>query len=255
MISPQEMADYDDTPLMYEETTEMYYLDVDEKKGKLVLPSNKRHGTKLEDVFPSDFLYGVDSKILDTKDYEWKITYQFSSSFRNPYEQGIGQYGNPNLTFRRLYIILCYHFNDSYFIDDYFDKVYPYTMKEMVENRLAGTKEAFLELVEEAGRKTKDNRLDLRYNINKELLSWSETIADEEADYLSDMIKEDIKDCLQNGRIPLNFNPSETTLALREKLGIDSRKGFYATGQLIDDIRIFFSLEKKGWQTKSGTLV
>ena len=223
MISPKEMEDYDDTPLMFEETTEMYYLDSVDKIGKL-LPLDKQHETNLEEIIPEDFLYNIDSSVLDSNSYEWKLTYQFSSSFRDPFRQGKGQYGNPNLTFRRLYIILCYHFNDSYFIDDYFEKVYPSTMKDIVEARLEGTKKAFLELVEEA-------------------------------DSLAQLVKEDIEECLSSGRVPLNFTLSATTLAIREKLGIESFEPFYATGQLIDDLKIFFNLEKKGWQTKQGIMV
>lgn len=257
MISPKEMEDYDNTPLMFEETMEMYYLDSVDKIGKL-LPLDKQHETNLEEIIPEDFLYYVDSSVLDSNSYEWKLTYQFSSSFRDPFRQGKGQYGNPNLTFRRLYVILCYHFNDSYFIDDYFEKVYPSTMKDIVEARLEGTKKAFLELVEEAGietRITKGNKLDLRYRINRELTDWSDTIAEEEANYLAQLVKEDIKECLSSGRIPLNFTLSATTLAIREKLGIESFEPFYATGQLIDDLKIFFNLEKKGWQTKQGIMV
>jgi len=258
MINESEFANYDDTPLKFEETTEMFYLDKNAKVGKL-LPVRKWHDTDLEEMLPDDFLYDIETDVLDTDSYEWAISYQFSSDFRNPYQQGKGQYGNPRLSFRRLYVILCERFNDhEYFIDDYFEKVYPYTMKSIVEERLDSTKKAFLELVEEAGRQTritKGNKLDLRYAINKELTELGEDIAQEDADDLAKMVKEDIQLCLMTGIIPLNFNPSSTTMQIRRALGISSNVGFYATGQLIDDLRIFFRLERKQWQTQQGILV
>lgn len=257
MISAQEMELYDDTPLLLEELTEEYYLDRRDGIAK-PLSEEMKHPTKLKEKMPEDFLYSVDTDVLDLESYEWKLTYQFSSNFRDPYQQGIGQYGSPNLSFRRLYIILCEHFNHAYFIDDYFINVYPSTMKETVETRLENTKKAFLELVEEAiqqTRITKDNKLDMRYKMNRELNEWSDTIADEEADELARMVKEDIKNSLASGRIPLKFNLSDNTMKIRRELGISSNKEFFATEQLIDDLRIFFSLEKKGWQTKQGIMV
>lgn len=258
MISINELVSYDDTPLMFEETTEKFYLDKSAKIGRL-LPEEKWHDTDLDKIIPEDFLYDVGDSLLDSDDYEWAISYQFSSDFRNPYQQGIGQYGNPELSFRRLYVILCERFNNhQYFIDDYFEKVYPHTMKDIVEERLESTKQAYLELVDEVGmqtRITKGNKLDLRYALNKQIMELGDDIAQEDADYLANLVKEDIQLCLMTGIIPLNFTPSDTTLKIRKSLGIASNVGFYATGQLIEDLRIFFRLERKQWQTQQGIRV
>lgn len=255
------MIDYDaidDTPLMHEETTEFYYLDKNTFTGKL-LPKGKEHPTEIDKVFPDNFLYSPDDFMLDSEDYEWALTYQFSSDFRDPYFQGIGQYGNPNLSFRRLYIILSEHFNNhQYFIDEYFSSVYPYTMKERVEERLNSTKEEILDFVESEAyteKLTKSGKLNYRYKINKAVRDIISSVPQSVADELAEEIKHDIESALSNGSIPLNFSPKDSTLAIRSELGIGSTVGFYATGQLVDDLRIFFSLEKKGWQTYHGIRV
>lgn len=77
MISESEFANYDDTPLKFEETTEMFYLDKNAKVGKL-LPVRKWHDTDLEEMLPDDFLYDIETDVLDTDSYEWAISYQFS---------------------------------------------------------------------------------------------------------------------------------------------------------------------------------
>ena len=248
------IQELDDTPLLYEETMEKYYLDKKEFVGKL-LPERKWHETELEEVMPEDYVYKA-YRIADTEDYEWKLTYQFTSNFRDPY-LSYGQYGGDEMTFRRLYIILCEKFNSgSYFIDDYFESVYPYRLKEEVEQRLERAKEYYLELVDEAGmntRVTRDSSLDFRYKGNQELLSWD--FAQEEADELAQIIKDDIKSCLATGIIPLNFKLSSNTLKVRRELGINSKQEFFATGQLIDDLRIFFRLERKSWVSNLGIQV
>lgn len=254
MISKEYLQQIDDTPLQYEELTEMFYLDRADFVGKL-LPDSKRHETNLEEKMPEDFLYDIGS--TEDEDFEWSVSYQFSSRYRDNTTPSGRPYGSPLLTFRRLYIILCEKFNyGSYFIDDYFDTVYPARMKDTVEKRLEETKKAYLELVDELHQKLrKDGTLDKRYKANKELLIFGNETVQEEADTLAMWIKEDIEASLAIGAIPLNFSLSSATLKLRQELGIDSKEGFYAMGRLIDDLRIFFSLERKQWTTQQGIMV
>lgn len=248
MLNVQEI---DDTPLKFEETIERYYLDRRNFVGKL-LPEEKWHETNIEEVMPENFMYET-NRITDTEDYDWKLTYQFSSFYRNPYLLN-GKYGSNDMTYRRLYIILCEHFNHgAYFIDEYFESVYPYRLKEDVEKQLKDAKEAYLELVDESGEQTrviKDNKLDLRFKNNKALANWD--FAQEEADFIAQLVKDDIKACLASGIIPLNFSLSSDTIKLRNELGIKGANEFFATGQLIDDLRIFFRLEKKTWVSNLG---
>lgn len=254
MISAKEMQLYDDTPLEYEETMEMFYLDQKDFVGKL-LSEDKRHETELEEKMPEDFLY--EGKETSAEDYDWEITYQFSSAYRDNTTPSGRPYGNPLMTFRRLYIILCEKFNaGSYFIDDYFKYVYPSTMKETVEKRLENTKRAYLDLVDELHERIRENgTLDKRYKANKELLIFGNETVQEEADVLAEWVKEDIKACLEIGIIPLNFSLSRDTIKLREELGIHSDKEFFAMGHLIDDLRIFFRIRRKEWQTRQGIMV
>ena len=246
--------EYDDTSLLYEEVNELYYLDKRDFIGKL-LPET--HETELADKMPDDYLYDVDEELLDTEDYEWALTYQFSSNTRNPLTPSGRPYGNYDMTFRRLYIILCEKFNmGDYFIDEYFKSVYPYTMKEQVEARLKSDKEGYLEMVSEMhGRITKAGRLDRRSRANKELEYLSQEVMQSDADEVAQWVKDDIKSCLATGIIPLNFNLSDVTIEYREALGLGGEPEFYATGRLIDDLRIFFRLEKKEWKTQTGIMV
>jgi hypothetical protein len=43
-------------------------------------------------------------------DFDWQITYTFPATLRNP-KTAKGSYGGKHVTFRRLYLILCEHFN------------------------------------------------------------------------------------------------------------------------------------------------
>lgn len=266
MISAKNLAVYDDTPLMYEELTEMYFLDKETMQG-VFIPDDLdflRHETGLEEVMPDDFTYSAPEhgkgKLTNTRSYDWSLTYQFSSDFRNPYVS-LGRYGNPDMTFRRLYIILCERFNCGvYFIDEYFRLVYPFNgMKDIVEEELKEAKETYLYLMESTakrfGKVTKKGKLDMRYGINKIAMQSGLEGISYEADIVAQMVKDDIHRSLETGEIPILMSPSDTTLLIREYLGINSAEPFFATGQLIDDLRIFFRLEKKEWKTKSNIMV
>ena len=67
MISINELVNYDDTPLMFEETAEKFYLDKSAKIGRL-LPEEKWHDTDLDKIIPEDFLYDVGDSLLDSED-------------------------------------------------------------------------------------------------------------------------------------------------------------------------------------------
>jgi hypothetical protein len=236
--------EYDDYPLAEEETTEFYYLDNKAFVGKM-LPLEDAHETNIEKVMPENNIY--ESDLVDSDNFKWQITYQFSSNTRNPITSTGAQYGNYEMSFRRLYIILCEHFNNGqYFIDDYIKENFPVRLQDYVEARLKSTKEAYLALVNETkARKKKDGSLDMRYKSNKELAFLEQDSLQQETDEIAYMIKEDIKDCLATGIIPLKFELSSATMKTRKERGLPDIPAFYATGQLIDDLRIFFKLEKK----------
>lgn len=88
--------------------------------------------------------------LLDfSADFNWQITYSFPSTLRDYSTPNGYTYGGKNVTFRRLYLILCERFNGGdYFIDEYFDTVYPYTVKSEVDKKLETIKEELLEVAE-----------------------------------------------------------------------------------------------------------
>lgn len=168
--------------------------------------------------------YDVDMDLTSfVDDFEWQITYKFTDEVR-----GVpGGYGAKGMSFRRLYVILCEAYNSGiYFVEDYFDNVYPHTMKKEVDafldllkfeiiqeyteraSAVTSAEEKYEEAFQESSESTeefrsvkgeiasvkaeggkrvrKDNELDMRFTANKELL-LDEILA--ERKYLSDIKK------------------------------------------------------------------
>lgn len=258
MTDIRDSAEYDDTPLSGEELEEHYYLDRKRLVGIRTEDPRYVHKTNIEDVMPDDFLYRPNGDLLGTDDFTWNITYQFTSDVR--YANWYGNlYGNPNMTYRRLYVILCEHFlHGVYFIHVYFTTCYRERIQDYVEGLLYEAKSFYLRLAEEAAtqtRVTKSGKLDKRYKVNKMLKEMGDESFQSAAEEAERAVKEDIIICLQTGIIPLDFSLSERTLKKRAELGIDGVEPFYATGQLIHDLVLFFRLEKKEWQTETGIMV
>lgn len=189
-------------------------------------------------------------------DFEWQITYSFPATLRANIFNGY-KYGGDYVTFRRLYLILCEHFNDGeYFIDTYFKKVYPYTMKQRVDYLMQDTKEGLLELANSNlydVRLNNDGSLDKRFNIEKRLADYK-VFAEEWENGLGEDIarevKEDIIASLHTGIIPLNRVLDKRTIRLRERAGLDTEHLFYASGSLINSIQLNFHIGgTKRWQT------
>ena len=201
------------------------------------------------------------------EDFDWQITYKFSRAKRDNDFSGHA-YGGNNVTFRRLYLILCEHFNNGvYFIEDYFETVYPRTLKPYVDKKLETVKSELLDVANmEIGelRYTKSGNLDRRYKINRNV---SERIKDYESfaqaweadvgEELARLIKEDIISSLRTGQIPLSTKVlSNSTKEARKRAGLPDDPRFYASGQLIKHIDIYVSIGGTGrWETQSGILV
>lgn len=189
--------------------------------------------------------------------YDWQVTYKFSSRIRpNKFR---AQYGSKNMSFRRLYVILCERFNGgNYFIDDYFNKVYPFNgMKEkadliLTEIQLSAVNE-FDDILSDAVF-TKAGNLDKRYKkkLQEILLKQQsvESLVDTVGARLAREIKDDIINCLATGQIPLmNSALAESTREARIKAGLPSDPKFFASSSFINDISIYCRLEKKEWQS------
>ena len=221
--------------------------------------------------------------LLDfSEDFDWQITYSFPKTLRNNITPNGAVYGGSNVTFRRLYLILCEHFNGGeYFIDEYFDSVYPYTIKPEIDEKLEDVKEELINVADYAMDKanalnleegldeiqiTKQGTLSKRATKRNErayqALEDYESFAKEwEADVgieLADMIKEDIISCVTSGQLPCQFAnaPSESTMRQRLSAELDPLPWFSATEQLIRSINLYVNIGgNKKWETQSGLLV
>lgn len=199
-----------------------------------------------------------------SKTYSVSLFYHFPEDIRNNAVTYIwaksgatreGTYGADNMTFRRLYEILCQRFNGGrYFIDDYFNESEwflgdNYSVKEQISDVLDQVQEKMQEYDDLAGRwvpRNKSGTPDMRYKRSKEYVAGLEHLESEAIEEglqdLSQRIKEDIVQRLMLGEIPLQ-NPqlSDSTIAQKQAAGFpfpDSK--FYATGQLINSISIDF---------------
>ena len=203
-------------------------------------------------------------------DFEWQITYSFPAVRRNPVLVNGKVYGGGNVTFRRLYLILCERFNDGrYFIDDYFDTVYPHTIKPEIDSELQQIKNDLLDVAGkelEGAVATKRGTLHKRLRANKGMASKLEAYEqfareweDSEGSRLARIIKEDIISCMLSGQLQAecieHINDIETTRT-RIKKGLNPYPVFVATEQLIRSLQLYVKIGSNGkWQTKQGILV
>lgn len=208
-----------------------------------------------------------DELVNFSDDFDWQITYSFPSTLRNP-KTPTGSYGGKKVTYRRLYLILCEHFNEGrFFIDDYFESVYPRTMKPEVDRALDLTKKYLIDVASEdlvGAVATKSGKLNLRASVQnrgmKAKLKRYEDFAKEwediEGEYLARRIKEDIISCLMSGQIPLAYGNEESTKKARVSAGLGKDPKFYATAQLIEHIQLFVKIRgNRTWRTSQGIMV
>ena len=202
-------------------------------------------------------------------DFDWQITYSFPSAIHNNISPLGKVYGGNSVTYRRLYLILCERFNNGeYFIDTYFDSVYPYTIKEDIDVELNNIKGELLlyaeDIVLEDAVVTKSGTLDKRYKSNRGIPSrirdyhkFASEWEEKKGADLADKIKEDIIRCLENGQIPLNHTTNmPSTIRRRLEAGYSDDQVFYAFGDLINHIQLFVKIGgNKKWRTRQGLLV
>ena len=202
-------------------------------------------------------------------DYDWQITYSFPSAIHNNVSPLGKVYGGNSVTYRRLYLILCERLNNGeYFIDTYFDSVYPYTIKEDIDVELNNIKGELLlyaeDIVLENAVVTRSGTLDKRYKSNRGIPSrireyheFASEWEEKKGADLADKIKEDIIRCLENGQIPLNHTTNmPSTIRRRLEAGYSDDQVFYALGDLINHIQLFVKIGgNKKWRTRQGLLV
>lgn len=208
-----------------------------------------------------------DSTIDFSDDFDWQITYSFPATIRNP-KTSQGIYGGKAVTYRRLYLILCEHFNGGrYFIDDYFNDVYPYTLKPEIDARLDVIKNDLIEYASdelEGAVATNAGEFDKRYKVNKGMKAkrkryeaFASAWENAEGEYLASLIKDDIIYCLMSGQIPLLYTGNtQATERARVRAGLSAEPRFFATAQLIESIQLYVRLGgNKRWRTRQGILV
>lgn len=204
-------------------------------------------------------------------DFEWQITYRFTDEMRNPYATPNGiKYGGKHITFRRLYLILCERFNGGrFFIDEYFDTVYPYSRaKEEVDSSLNDLKKQIISTAESVIGKNRiaestgklDRRIKGWQNLSSELNVLAGLAREQEelrGESLAKIVKSDIIKTIETGELPCQmFSVSLETAKKRKRAGLEIEPRFAATNQLIRHIQLFVDIGgHKKWDTKQGILV
>ena len=202
-------------------------------------------------------------------DFNWQITYSFPSDLHNNVTELGRKYGGENITYRRLYLILCEAFNGGeFFVDEYFNSVYPKSwVKERVDVELNNLKDELTyyasDLLEGAVA-TRKGELSKKHSVVnrgmksriREWKAFARQWEEEKGEELAEIVAEDIKRALEVGEIPLNMKLSERTKKLRRYAGLNDTTVFYATGDLIDHIQLFVKIGGTGkWKTEQGLLV
>lgn len=199
--------------------------------------------------------YNPDNASLDK--FGLDISYTFSSGTRpNEFITADGtaiKYGADDMTYRRLYIILCECFNGGVlFVDTYFSTLFKQHMGHKAKKITRKVKKSFEEysalydaaLAAAKWRKDGEMKKSSRgYRLYEALKSWKPVNVKSELRDFSLEVKDDLKQCLATGILPLSFHVSSTaTIALRERLGFTPITAFYAFGSLIDHITIYFKV-------------
>ena len=182
----------------------------------------------------------------------WRITYNFPDTLHNNRSPLGKTYGGAHVTYRRLYLILCEHYNNrEYFVDTYFRDVYPHTVKEEVDVALQSMKDELLmyrnQVVLEGARVTRNGNLDKRFKKQnapyvkalQEYNTFANNWQDTKGEELAELIADDIKRSLADGVIPLNNIHTKSTEKKRIQVGYDPETVFYAMGDLIDHIQLY----------------
>lgn len=203
----------------------------------------------------------AEKELLDfSNDFDWQITYDFPTYLRLTTTPNDHHYGGSYVTMRRLYLILCERLNGGrFFIDDYFDQVYPQTIKDEVDEKLDELKteiiSGYIETATDFGvRITKKGMVykadQRKRGLRKVLKDYSEKAEAWETRVgkeVADLIKEHIRGCLESGQLPLEIeNDTARTEAIRKRYGLPEEPRFYATGQLIKSLQLYVTIRGKG---------
>jgi hypothetical protein len=194
----------------------------------------------------------------------FQITYKFSHGTRkNTFllknalqrqPKATGEYGASNWSFRMLYEFLCEVYNGGYpFVDTYFSQVFKtrtvYAEFKAIYETIQQDINAEQAALYKALPLKKDGTPDMRYTASKrfkDFTVWQNPIIKHDCTVIAEKIRADIVRCLSTGRIPLRKQGvAEKTKKRREELlGLDSRRFFFASGQLIKHLSIYVEVGK-----------
>lgn len=201
--------------------------------------------------------------------FRWRVTYDFPAEVRDNSTPSGKAYGGKGMTYRRLYLILNERFfGGRPFLDTYFDTVFPGSwLEDYTEELLESIREEVTAGAEEAlgrTRLTREGRLDRRYSdtygarkrldeYTRKARAWEQAQGIE----LARLFKEDIKGALASGQLPVQASgPRPETAKRRASAGLPEEPLLYATGRLIDSVRLYVDLEgDRTWRTRQGILV
>jgi hypothetical protein len=203
--------------------------------------SELRSSKRLETGF-SDFI--ADSN----KDLTIKVSYSFYNRRRiNKLIMG-KKYSSTN-TFPSIYRRLVVLNNGVSFLDVYFDVIFPVYFRDEIKELTLNFRKQLQEEHDELVRSqhlTKKGAPDRRFRVYKKLSEFEsvKTAAMEQHfDVLSLKIKHHIQACLMTGLIPLSFRLQPSTIKRKARLGL-LQEPFFATGQLVDNLIISYTVEE-----------
>lgn len=231
------------------------YLDAEEEKfsrsEKFAKLKEIEEGYEL--VIPTR--YKPEALSLDK--FNVSVSYTFSSGVRfNNFILENGQtvrFGADDMTYRRLYIILCESFNSGVkFVDTYFDTCFGPHMGRRAKEIANKVKKSYkdhamnIEAAIAQAKWRKDGEMDQRskgYRLWFALQTWKPIDVKPDLREFSLAVKDDIKRCLAIGLVPMTFaGHSKYSKVLRERLGFVPLTAFYASGQLVDHITLYFKV-------------
>lgn len=177
------------------------------------------------------------------------VGYRFTNNVR-PYKYNGKVYGTKGMRYSELYELLCKHFNHRYFIEDYFVKYLKiHFSREMQSTKKLIEREIKRELkfIEKTTRITKKGKYDKRYTIGNKRLQdfsfWKNKMIKDHFDRIGKSIKDDIIHCLATGKIPVFHTNALSTIEKKKRIFGTPGEVFYASGKMIEDIRIMFKME------------
>jgi hypothetical protein len=192
----------------------------------------------------------------------FQITYSFPLKTRVNVFAG-QEYGAPGVTMRQLYDFLCEEYNGGErFVDSYFEYIFPSSPAGRVFGEFR-SETARMVNAEYKKKKAADERVSRMknrrgYNFTREWKAlrdfqvWRDTAFIGRLDTLHKVIKREVAQYLSAGKIPLRFRPATETLEVRAKRGLLLPHGFYASGQLINSLRLSIRIPGSAFRLTEG---